>query len=253
VIRQFRLVLFCGALLAVITSPVWSQTTHPETFDHSGFDALLKEVVEDGMVDYAKLAQSQNYQVLQSYLSRLASAPFRKLPQKEQIAMAINAYNANCIHGVLKEGKIKSVRDVWFFFKNTKFHLGGEEMDLDSLEHVVLRNMNEPRFHFAIVNASKSCPKLASQAYRGETLDSDLDRAARDFILDPARNFLDRDKKVLSLSPIFKWFRKDFTVEAPSIKAYVLPFFTEEDQAFIKEPAIKVKFLEYNWDLNGHF
>jgi hypothetical protein len=113
--------------------------------------------------------------------------------------------------------------------------------------------MGEPRIHFAIVCASKSCPKLASRAYRGESLEADLERAARDFFHDPAKNRLDKGKKILYLSSILKWFKDDFTAKAPSVGAFVRPYLPEADQVFIKEQAVKVEFLDYDWDLNGHF
>lgn len=223
------------------------------SIDHSLFDRILRETVTDGLVDYAKLAQPQYYTDLQTYISQLAEAPFHSMTREEQIATAINAYNANCLNGVLKERKIKTVKEVWFFFKNTKFHLGGKEMSLDSLEQDVLRKMNEPRIHFTIVRATRGGPSLASHAYRGETIESELEEAARLFLRNQTQNRLDREKKTLYLSPILKWFKKDFTTQAPSIKAYVLPFLSDADQSFLKEQPVKIKFLEFDWGLNGHF
>lgn len=245
-------VLVGGVVLLLATGIPSGLAQESTTFDHTLFDAILRETVTDGVVDYAKL--SLRYQDLQTYLSQLAQAPFDTLPREEKIAMAINAYNANCINAVLREGKkIKSVKDVWFFFKNTKFQLGGKEMTLDSLEHDTLRKMGEPRIHFAITRAARSCPKLASHAYRGATLETDLDQAARAFFLDPARNRLDRDKKTLYLNAMLKWFKKDFTTQATSIAAFVRPYLPEADQLFLKEQAVKVEFLDYDWGLNGHF
>ena len=248
-----ELIPWIGAGIVCIGLSIPSQGQSSTSFDHSLFDRILQETVTDGVVDYAKLAQPQFYTDLQTYISQLAGAPFSSMTREEQIATAINAYNANCLNGVLKEGKIKSVKEVWFFFKNTKFQLGSKEMNLDSLEQDVLRKMNEPRIHFAIVRATKSGPKLASRAYQGGTLEADLEAAARRFLQDPTKNRLDAEKKTLFLSPVLKWFKKDFTTQAPSVRAYVLPYLSETDQFLVKGHPIKVKFLEYDWGLNGHF
>ncbi len=42
------------------------------------------------------------------------------------------------------------------------------------------------RVHFAIVCASRSCPKLRSEVYHASRLDGQLDERARAFINDPA-------------------------------------------------------------------
>ncbi len=246
-----KLILLCAAGILWVGVGLPAHAEDATTFDHSLFDKVLSGAVRDGEVDYGMMAQK--YQDLQTYLSQLASAPFRSLPREEQIAMAINAYNANCINGVLKGKKIQSVKDVWFFFKNAKFQLGGEEMSLDSLENDVLRKMGEPRIHFALVRAAKGSPILAAHAYCGASLNNDLDQAMRDFIQNSTYNRLDTEKKILYLSPIFKWYKKDFTSRVPSVSAYVRPYLSEADQAVMKDRAVKVKFLDFDWNLNGHY
>jgi uncharacterized protein DUF547 len=224
-----------------------------KAFDHSSFDPILKEAVENGAVDYGKV--KRRYGDLQAYLRKLEKANPGEMSRNENLAFYVNAYNAHCINGVLSRGEIDSVKDVLLFFKRTRFVLGGKEMSLDSLEHKVLRPMGEPRIHFAIVCSSLSCPRLASRAYRGATLEEDLTRQAEAFFRDPTKNRLDREAGVFHLSKILKWFKKDFTQKAPSVLAYVEPFLSEADRAYLRKSQgkIKVKFLDYDWGLNGHY
>src|SRR4030095_11339586 len=63
----------------------------------------------------------------------------------------------------------------------------------------------EPRIHFALVCAARSCPALRSEAYRGAELDRQLDEQARQFLHDPRKNRVDTATRTLRLSPIFKW------------------------------------------------
>jgi hypothetical protein len=222
-------------------------------FDSSAFDSILEEAVENGVVDYAKI--EGRYGDLQAYLHELEKADIDTMSPEEKMAFYINAFNAHCINGVLSKGEIDSVNDVPPFFKGTRFVLAGKEMNLDSLEHEVLRPLGDPRIHFAIVHSSSSSPKLASRAYRGETLEEDLVHQAESFFRDPAKNRLDREAGVFRLSKILKWFLKDFTQEAPSLLAYIEPFLNEEDRTYLQEMQgkIKVEFLDYDWGLNGHY
>ena len=222
-------------------------------FDHTAFDSILKEAVEDGVVDYGKI--KLRYGDLQAYLREMEKANIEVMSSDEKLAFYINAHNAHCINSVLSQGKIDSVQDVPLFFKHTRFVLAGKEMSLDSLEHDVLRPRGDPRIHFAIVRSSTSDPKLASRAYRGETLEEDLICQAESFFRDPAKNHLDRETGVFYLSKILKWFLKDFTQEAPSLLAYIEPFLNEEDRTYLQENPreIKVEFLDFDWGLNGHY
>ncbi|NUN97604.1 MAG: DUF547 domain-containing protein [Candidatus Omnitrophica bacterium] len=245
--------LLVGTLLGLTLGALSACATSEATgsFDHSAWDRLLNDTIRDGVVDYAAL--SKRYSELQGFLDALAKAPFESLPREEKLATGINAYNAQCIAGVLKQGKIKSVRDVWMFFKRTRFVLGGKELSLDNLEHDILRKMGEPRIHFALVCASKSCPKLASKAYTASTLEEDLAARTREFLSDKTRNYLDRERRVLHLSSLFKWFKSDFQANAASVLDFVKPYLPEADRRFLEAEKVKINFLDYDWSLNGTF
>lgn len=62
-------------------------------------------------------------------------------------------------------------------------------MKLDEVEHTILRKQfNEPRIHFALVCASRSCPKLRNEAYEAAILNQQIDEQGRTF---------SRDRKIL--------------------------------------------------------
>ena len=70
--------------------------------------------------------------------------------------------------------------------------------------------MQEPLIHFAINCASLSCPALLNEAYKPETLNTQLKDVARRFVSDGSRNqFLPAPGKV-ELSKIFDWYGDDF-------------------------------------------
>ena len=68
--------------------------------------------------------------------------------------------------------------------------------------------MDEPRIHFAINCASRSCPKLQNVAYYSHKLENQLENAASEFINDLTKNKI--MVKRLMLSKIFSWFKDDF-------------------------------------------
>jgi hypothetical protein len=89
--------------------------------------------------------------------------------------------------------------------------VGGRTLTLDEVEHEIVRTrFREPRIHFALVCASRSCPALRPTAYTGAFLDAQLDSAAREFVLDPARNRFTPENGRIRVSKIFDWYAKDF-------------------------------------------
>lgn len=97
-----------------------------------------------------------------------------------------------------------------------------------------------------------SCPKLQPWTYEPDRLEDQLDRVATAFINDPMKNRFDRRGKVASLSMIFKWFEKDFSMSAGSVLAYVARYIDDPDLAQeLVQPGYRIEFLEYDWSLNG--
>lgn len=211
---------------------------------HAPLDALLQRHVDgDGRVAYRNLA-AQDLPALDAYLAALAAADPEQLPQPEQIAFWINAYNAHAIRAVLDghdaEGFLARKR----FFAFRTFPLAGQSRSLDDVEHQILRQRyREPRIHFALVCASTSCPVLRREAYRGDRLDAQLDEQTRAFLADPRRNQLS-NADVVRLSSIFKWFAEDFVQSAGSV-----PEFVRRYQAIPADA--RIEYLDYDWTLNA--
>ena len=124
------------------------------------------------------------------------------------------------------------------------FKIGGISFDLNTIEHDILRKQfNEPRIHFAINCASVSCPRLLNQAYRPETLESQLDLQTKYFIHNPIKNVVtDRE---LKLSKIFDWFAVDLKNAVGGVKPFIQSYIDDD----ISEAPIS--FLNYGWNLNN--
>jgi len=138
------------------------------------------------------------------------------------------------------------------YFKLQDWPLGGRKISLYDLEHRVLRPLGEPRIHFAIICASRSCPFLRSEAYSAARLDAQLDEQARQFVNDPFRNRFDKATKTAHLSEIFKWFEEDFQ-GAGSVQKYIARYIADPEVARdLAQDGYKIQYVDYDWNLNGN-
>ena len=221
---------------------------------NSLLDSVLgRYISKDGLVDYKGLKKNKDFM---KYIEYLSHTDPDKLPSdKHRLAFWINAYNAFVLKGVLEEYPIKSVLDVgWLphsFFKRKEFETKQGKITLREIENEKLREaFREPRIHFAINCASKSCPKLLPEAYRAEKLEQQLETQVRTFVNDKSENHLDKESRIFYLSSIFKWYKEDFVKNDEKIEAYIARYLNPFDAEFIRNNKVTVKYLDYNWGLN---
>ncbi len=241
----------CSAAL-----PVAAQAT----FDHSAFDALLRQHVRDGRVDYDALGRAPTFA---GYLGVLAQADPEKLGESERLAFWINTYNAYTLQLIVKHGERESIRNVnktlgllalkgpW---KEPLVRAGGQTLTLDDVEHAVIRKrFREPRIHFALVCAAVSCPPLRSEAYVGARLETQLDEQTRAFVLgSPQSNRLDVAAGILYLSPIFDWYKQDFGGSDATLGRFLAPYHPAgASRVLLESGAFKVAWTDYDWSLNS--
>ncbi|MEQ9582814.1 MAG: DUF547 domain-containing protein [Arenibacter sp.] len=210
--------------------------------DHSKWDILLKKHVDNtGNVDYKGFSEDIN--ALQDYLDYLAkNRPTDKAPKPEKLAYYINLYNAATVNLILDNYPTKSIKDIKNPWGKDIVKMGSSKISLGDLEHKILRKMDEPRIHFAINCASYSCPRLLNTAFTANNLEKLLEQTAIDFINDPKRNVLTKEKA--SLSEIFNWYKKDFTKNGSLIN-YHNKYASQKLTA-----DTKISYLKYNWGLN---
>ena len=248
--KMIMLMLFLTLMYGLAVNASASEMTDPV----SVFDTILSRYVsENGLVDYEKLKEDDEFKKYIEYLSH--TDPDDLPSDKHRLAFWINAYNAFVLQGVLEEYPIKSVLDVgWIphsFFKRKKFETKNGEITLQALENEKLREaFREPRIHFAINCASMSCPKLLRDAYSAGKLEEQLEAQAVSFINDRSRNYLDRENGVLYLSHIFKWYEGDFVTSGEKIEDYVAKYLNQDDAKFVRNNEVTIQYLDYDWGLN---
>ena len=207
--------LWCGLMLGVLFGGLsGSVSAAGPGFDHSykDWDGLLRATVAGGMVDYAAAAADPRLGRFVESLATPSPEEVVSWSRAQQITFYINAYNAITIQTIVDAMPIKSIRDIkpnpW---DNARWTVGGRTVSLDTIEHKKLRkDLREPRVHFVLVCAARSCPDLPARAILPDRLDEQLDGAARAFFGDASKNRINREAGRLELSAILHWFGKDF-------------------------------------------
>ena len=229
-------------------------TTGAAAPSHAGFDKLLKKHVNAaGMVNYKGFMADKAD--LKTYLTLLSNnAPADSWSKDDQLAYWINAYNAFTIQLIVDNYPVKSIKDIGSKIKipfvntpwDVKFiKIGGETYDLNNIEHGIIRKkFNEPRIHFALVCAAKSCPKLRNEAFEGKKLDAQLENQGVDFLNDPAKNSV--TAKQANLSKILSWYGGDFK----KMKGKSVPEVVNQYSKTKITDATKISYQTYNWSLN---
>lgn len=227
---------------------------------HAIWDQLLHKHVKGSDVSYKGFKRDEK--TLDQYLDLLAKTQPAKLSSNQRLAYWINAYNAFTVKLILSRyPKIKSIKDIPARWSKRAWNAAGRLRSLEEIEHEILRKeFNEPRIHFAINCASKSCPDLASDAYVAPRLEAQLTAAAKRFLTHPTKGFRAKREKGrlwgrnnnVYLSKIFSWFAADFEKARGSVIAYVTPYLSPKDRDFVTKYGKKLSlhYMSYDWTLN---
>lgn len=235
---------------------------HGQIIDHSAFDVVLRAHATATGVDYSPL--KANRAGLDRYVAQLGTVSaktFDGWKRDEKIAFLINAYNAIVLQQVIDDypierstraaALVRPANSVWQidgFFNELKHRLIGRDVTLDHIEHEWLRaRLKEPRIHFALVCAAKSCPPLRNEAYRADKLSAQLDDQARQFLNDRERNRF--ASAGAELSEIFKWFGEDFGGER-GLRQFLARYLNAELASRIKSSDYAISYTDYDWTLN---
>lgn len=208
--------------------------------------AALKQAVNalkaEGMdeagrhVDYARLRHSPAYLAYRTQLTpRLRQLDLATLTTRaQQLAFWINLYNALILDAAIAFQVQASVTEgragVFSFFRRAAYTIGGQRFSANDIEHGILRANHahwaipgpqfgpsdprlkwrvlplDPRIHFALNCASRSCPPIG--VYDADRIEEQLDLAAAAFVAGEVK--VDVTAGVITLSSIFKWYAADF-------------------------------------------
>lgn len=234
-------------LLLLVTMTVSAYGAEP---DYSVWGTILqKHYDETRGMDYRAL-KAAGLPALQNLRTRLASVDPKTLTRDQQLAYWINVYNVNVAALVAEHYPVKSIRALSTdplvrlnVFKKDIVPVRGGKISLNDVENEKIRKaFRDPRIHFAINCAARSCPPIRPAPYTGANLDAQLDEQVRKFI---ARGGVRVEKRngrtIVHTTKIMDWFEEDFPGgPLPFLRRY-LP---------IAGDRVSISYDEYDWDLN---
>ncbi|MFB6273473.1 MAG: DUF547 domain-containing protein [Salinibacter sp.] len=258
-----RIVLLAGAVSLLFSLPpraAQAQTAPDATAStdrHARLDHLLQRFVDpQGDVDYAAL-QAHADSVLTPYLQRLAAARPSSRSRDARLALWINAYNAYTLKLIVDHYPVTSIRAIEgpvegkTPFQRPVGRVADTMRTLDEIEHEIIRGrFDEPRIHFALVCAAKSCPRLRREAYTGARLDAQLHDQAHRF-LHSKKNRIPAGDGHIALSRILKWYGSDFGPTTAALQRALAPYFEGAVQDSLAQGAYEVRYRPYDWTLNS--
>ena len=209
---------------------------------------LLQKYVHSDGVDYTCWqVNTADREKLDQVVSWLGEFPADTSPAQQK-AHLINLYNAAMLQAVLEHYPIDSVRSIgllpFSIFKRKFIRWQGASLSLDQIEKErLLKNFPDPRIHFAINCASRSCPPLRNTPFNAAQLEQQLDEQTRLFARSQAAFKLDRANNTSAFSKLFKWYAADFAPDHPAdylnrYRTDLLPVHPEFD------------WIAYDWSLN---
>jgi hypothetical protein len=218
--------------------------------------------VKFAAVSYVELAAEDGFAALVESISKIDAADVAAWPPNAQCAFYINAYNILCAEHVCRTirsggGLPASVKDcvpdgvkkeIWDVPAGA---VAGQTLSLNEIEHGVIRTRwDEPRVHACVNCASRSCPDLLGQAYRGDDrLDDQLTAQFKLWLRDETKGLtLDDDARKPTLSRIFLWYAGDFESRggSPQYAARYAPPGAAKDALATTSPS----YFAYDWHLN---
>lgn len=194
---------------------------------YEGYAEILNEyVLRDGRIDFGSLRRKR------LRLKRLLNEPdeldpnvYKSWSEDEKLAFWINTYNLKMLEIIARNYPIQSswwlrltwppsdIRHIGGIWSDYRFIVMDEEFTLGDVERRIFRRtFGDPRVYLAIAYGCRSGPWLRRTPYRGDRLDSQLDEQVRRFLADGGGFRIDRDKRVVYLSALFKpsWRGKEF-------------------------------------------
>ncbi len=192
----------------------------------------------------------------------LAHAPPSAIPADEKARRAfwINVYNVLAAHA--SRGRRSTAWDDLLEVYRTRYRVAGHVFSVDQIEHGLLRDNRrgpggpfrafssrdprlalrvplDPRIHFALNCAARSCPPV--RVYRGEALGAQLDLATQSFLA--AESSADPRGRALSTSRLLHWYASDFGGEA-AVRTLVASALERPD---LDRPDVALAYRPYDW------
>jgi hypothetical protein len=241
---------------------------------------ILQDYVRaDGRVDYSSLRRRRlQLKRLLMTLDEMDPNAYRAWTPHAKLAFWINAYNLKMLEIIARNYPIESswwlrltwppsdIRHIKGIWTDYKCIVLDEEFTLTTMERRFFRAaFDDARAYLAITYACRSSPPLRRRPYRPDNLDQQLDDQVRRFLADPRGCRIDRQKRVVYLSALFKpsWRGKEFVSrygtdkkfkergpETRAVLNFVTSYLSREDVYFLEVENYAIAYMNFDWRLN---
>ena len=266
--------LVLSVVLATATMFGQQQTVAVDPL-HKPFDEILDLYVRDGLVYYLALRNERGkFDRYVNALGDVDAATLKSWPPARQLAYWINAYNAFVLRTVIDNypirGKVSdyppnSIRQIPGSFERRQFRAGGRTLTLDAIEKDVIGEFGDARALLALGRGALGSPRLKSEAFTADRLDSQLETMSSELVQRRELVFVDIPNERLAVNPIFSWrepiFTKSLAGKAPkvyearsplerSVLALIDPLLVRTESEYLRKNTFRMTFSDFDWKLN---
>src|SRR5215210_1193008 len=230
--------------------------------DYKPWQDLLAKYYDPARGMSYKALKANDKATLDRLRQQMAMVDPNGLAPKDRLAYWINLYNISVVGIVVDNYPVDSIRDISTnpiirlnVFKKDSVPTKNGNISLDTIENEKIREaFKDPRIHFAINCAAKSCPPIRPEPYVGARLDQQLDDQVRTFFKSPHNALFEKDKRgvVIHVTKIMDWFADDFEKWGGGRLAFLRKYLGP-DRGRTIDPAkgnVTLEFNDYSWDLN---
>lgn len=245
------------------TWPKWEvhSSMSQETISHQEWQDFLSRSVKTNdeginLVDYPHLTEA-DLDNLQHYITRLSHIPIHNYNRNEQLAFWINLYNALTVQIVADYYPVDTIQDVKISpglfsagpWGANLVKVDGVSLSLDDIQNRIIRPIwNDPRTLYAMSHATIGGANLSKEAYQGLTLNSQLNKAAHEYINSLRAIQIIEGKLVVS--KIYDWFKDDFGGNVKGLVIHLSQYAEEPLKSRLKHIDAVNSYI-YNWHLNS--
>lgn len=264
-------------IVALSASAISAQPATPVAVDalHRPFDEILDLYVRDGLVYYFALKQERGkFDRYVQALGEVGADTLKGWSRERQLAYWINAYNAFVLRTVIDAYPIRgrsadypanSIRQIPGAFERRTFRAGGRLLTLDAIDKEVIGEFGEARALVALSRGAVGGPRLKSEAFTSERLESQLSTMVSELVTHRDLVFVDVQNEQLSINSLFSWreaiFTKALSDRAPAIYAsrspleravlsLIDPLLVKSEADFLRKNTFRMSFHDFDWKLN---
>jgi hypothetical protein len=230
--------------------------------DYRAWRDLLAKYYDPAKGMNYKALKANDKKTLDELRRQMAQVDVTTLSREDQLAYWINLYNISTVNVVVERYPVESIRDISTdpiirlnVFKKDNVLTKKGAMSLNDVENEKIReSFKDPRIHFAINCAAKSCPPIRPEPYTGAEVSNQLDDQVRKFLAGPNGVHLKKSgaELVLHVTKIMDWFKDDFETWGGGRVPFLIRYVTSDKRKQIEAAGnqVDLEFDDYDWKLN---